>query len=93
MDFEWDDAKDQSNRAKHGLSFEEAKSIFADPDVLILHASREEDGEDRLKAIGSIHERLFVVVFTERDQVKRIISARRINRSEERAYGDSKKQA
>ena len=92
MDFEWDDAKDQSNRAKHGLSFEEAKDIFADPDLLILEVSREQDGEVRFKAIGSIHGRLFVVVFTQRGQMKRVISARRTNRREERAYGDSKKQ-
>jgi len=93
MDFEWDEAKERLNQVKHGLSFEEAKNVFADPDVLILEASREEDGERRFKAIGSIHGRLFVLVFTERDASRRIISARRTNLKEKRVYGDSKKQA
>jgi len=93
MEFEWNEVKERLNQAKHGLSFEEAKNIFADPDVVILEASRDKDGERRFKAIGSLHGRLFVVVFTERSPTRRIISARRTNLKEDRVYGDSQKQA
>lgn len=90
MDFEWDDAKDQANEAKHGITFAEAIAVFADPGHVVLDASREEDSETRSKAIGQIEGVLFVVVFTRRGSVTRIISARRANRREERSYGDDK---
>lgn len=92
MDFEWDAAKDQSNHAKHSISFEEAIAIFADSDVIVLDATHGEDEETRLKAIGRIEGKLFVVVFTQRGKLKRIISARRANRTEERIYGDRESQ-
>ncbi len=88
MEFEWDAAKDASNRSKHSISFTEAIAAFADPRLIVLDATRGEDGEDRSKAIGRIGDRLFVVVYAERGPVTRMISARRANRKEERAYGD-----
>jgi uncharacterized DUF497 family protein len=93
VDFEWDDAKDRSNRAKHAISFDEAIAVFADPDVVVLDVSRSQDGETRLKAIGLIEGELLVVVFSERGRVTRIISARRANRNEERSYGDRESKA
>jgi uncharacterized DUF497 family protein len=93
LDFEWDDAKDRANQAKHGLSFADALAVFADHDLVVLNASREEDGEARSKAIGRIDGKLFVVVFTKRESVTRIISARRADRREERRYGDSEGKA
>lgn len=88
LDFEWDAEKDAANQEKHGISFEESVAVFADSDLVLVDASREEDEESRTKAIGRIEDRLFVVVFTERGSVIRIISARRTNKSEDDAYGD-----
>lgn len=51
MEFEWDKTKDRSNLARHGISFNEAAAIFADPNVVILDASRDEDNEIRGKAL------------------------------------------
>ncbi len=93
MEFEWDADKDQSNRAKHGVSFSEAIAVFADPDIVLIDASREQDNERRTKAIGQIEGRLFVVVFTERGRAIRLISARRTNRVEEESYGRRQSEA
>lgn len=93
MEFEWDSAKDEANREKHSISFGEAIAVFGDPAAIVLDATRTSDTEIRLKAIGSIDGRLFVVVFTVRGSVTRIISARRANRKEERTYGDSQSHA
>ena len=93
MDFEWDDAKARSNQEKHGISFGEAIAVFADPEVITLDGSRQEDGEVRRKAIGRIEGKLFVLVFTEREGAIRVISARRASRNEERAYGDRQDEA
>ena len=93
MDFEWDPAKDEANQAKHIISFEDAIAIFADTGLVLLDATHESDGEARTKGIGRIEGKSFVVVFTERGEVKRIISARRANRKEERIYGDRESEA
>lgn len=87
MDFEWDTAKDRSNQTKHAISFHQAIAVFADPDLIVLDATRGREEEVRLKAIGRIEGQLFVVVFTECGSASRIISARRANRKEERIYG------
>ena len=88
IDFEWDGAKAERNLAKHRMSFEKAREIFSDPTVATVNATRERDGEARLKAIGRIGGRLYAVVYTERGAVRRLISARRANAKEERSYGD-----
>jgi hypothetical protein len=93
VDFEWDDAKAAANEAKHGISFDDAISAFRDPQVVLVDATRDADGETRMKVIGRIEGKLFVVVFTERGQVRRIISARRANGKEERIYGDRESEA
>ncbi|WP_332770116.1 BrnT family toxin [Phenylobacterium sp.] len=85
--FEWDDAKARSNLAKHGVPFAYAARVFLDPDVVDFDASKPEDGEVRRKAVGVIEGRLFALVYTARDDVIRIISARRCNAAEARRYG------
>ncbi len=85
--FEWDDAKAQSNLAKHGVPFAYAVRVFLDPHLIDFDASKPEDGEIRRKAVGGIEGRLFTVVYTERHDVLRIISARRCNATETRRYG------
>jgi len=86
-EFEWDDAKAKSNLAKHGVPFAYATRVFLDPRLVEFDASRDGDGEARRKAVGLIDGKLFIVVYTDRGGVYRIISARRTNATEERAYG------
>jgi hypothetical protein len=83
-DFEWDDVKASANLRKHGVSFEEASTVFCDPCYLLMS-----DPADaaRFLALGlSGLLRLLVVVHVERGPHLRIISARRATRSEERTY-------
>lgn len=86
-EFEWDDAKAESNLAKHGVPFSYATRVFLDPSLVEFDASREIDGETRRKAVGLIDGKLFVIVYAARGGTYRIISARRTNATEERAYG------
>jgi hypothetical protein len=86
-EFDWDDAKAKTNLAKHGVPFAYATRIFLDPRLVQFDASRDGDGEARRKAVGLIDGNLFIVVYTDRGGVYRIISARRTNATEERAYG------
>ncbi|QCK86512.1 BrnT family toxin [Phreatobacter aquaticus] len=84
--FDWHDDKAASNLIKHGISFGEARSVFLDPLRIDIDASREEDGELRRKTTGLLAGRLFSVVYTLRDDVHWIISARRANPKEIRTY-------
>ena len=86
-EFEWEDAKAEGNLAKHGVPFGYATRIFLDPRRVEFDASREGDGEGRRKAVGLIDGKLFVVVYTDRGGVYRLISARRTNAAEDKAYG------
>ena len=92
MDFEWDEAKAQRNIQKHAISFDEAITVFADPNVVMLDTSRADQEEPRSKAIGLIDGRVFIVVFTRRGGIVRMISARRANGQEERCYGADPKE-
>lgn len=86
--FEWDTRKDAANQRKHGISFEEAKSVFTD-DYGRLIADPDHSGEeDRFILLGtSINARLLLVCHCIRDgESIRIISARRANRREARVY-------
>lgn len=85
--FEWDEVKAESNLAKHGVPFAYAVRVFLDPHLIDFDASKPEDGEVRHKAVGVIEGRLFTVVYTERNSLTRIISARRCNAAETRRYG------
>jgi len=84
MRFEWDPAKDETNRAKHGLSFEEAAELFkSDVDYLEIYDEEHSDREDRFIAIGPIGRGVIVVAYTERDDdVLRILSARMATKKE-----------
>lgn len=84
--FDWDAAKAETNLAKHGFPFEEAIAVFTDSRNVVIDTARVEDGEDRQKVVGTIGSRLFAVVFVMRGDICRIISARRANSNEERAY-------
>jgi uncharacterized DUF497 family protein len=85
--FDWDDRKAKSNLAKHGVPFEYATRVFLDPRFVAFDASRAGDQEIRRNAVRVIESKLFVAVHTERAGVCRIISARRANAMEQKAYG------
>jgi hypothetical protein len=77
MEFEWDETKATVNLKKHGVSFEEAKTVFDNPLALIFEDEAHSIGEQREIIIGhSRPNRLILVCFTERSNAIRIISAR-----------------
>ena len=87
MDFEWDDRKAEYNRQKHGISFEEAATIFYDPLSITFDDPDHSDHEDRFIIIGmSAYGRLLMVAHTDRGDRIRIISARIITPKERRLY-------
>lgn len=86
-DFEWDGDKAQINVGKHGVTFDEAATIFNDFGLLNDLDGVHSDDEDRFRALGmSSANRLLVVIYTERVRQIRIISARRAKPAEKRNY-------
>jgi uncharacterized DUF497 family protein len=87
MDFEWDRAKADANKSKHGVSFEEASTVFGDDDAITVRDPDHSEGEDRYLTFGmSRSGRLLVVAHTDRGDRIRIISSRPMTRRERRAY-------
>ena len=87
LGFEWDENKARSNIAKHGVSFEEAATVFGDPLSLSIPDPAHSQAEQGFVIIGQSHRRkLLVVVHTERGDNIRVISARRASRQERKAY-------
>lgn len=82
--FEWDETKNQSNQQKHGISFEQAQTVFEDQHRIVQRSPR--NREVRWKTVGLIFGVLFTVVYTLRRSAVRLISARRASRREVRAY-------
>ena len=87
MHFEWNPAKADRNLSKHGVSFDEASTVFGDPLAGTILDPRHSDDEPRFVTIGlSMSRRLIIVAHTEREDRIRIISARRATRREKRTY-------
>jgi len=92
MKFEWDDKKNLSNIEKHGISFEEAKSIFFDSIAIVDEDKRFKYGETRFVIIGKIYLDIInrniigTVIYTNRGDKTRIISARKASRKERKLY-------
>lgn len=87
FNFEWDDQKAASNLQKHGVSFDEAVSVFGDALALTFSDTDHSDVEERSRTYGiSNKERLLVVIHTERRSGIRIISARKATRYEKGIY-------
>ena len=87
MQFEWDLEKAQANVTTHGITFEEAQTVFRDPLALTFPDSEHSYGEARYIEIGlSLYGRVLVVSYTEREERIRIISSRRATRRERREY-------
>ncbi len=86
--FDWDLRKAQSNRAKHGVSFEEASTVFGDPlSLTITDPAHSRLAQERFVTMGSSYlGRLLVVVHRDKDESIRIISARKAARRERKDY-------
>jgi uncharacterized DUF497 family protein len=83
---EWDSEKAEANERKHGVSFDEAATVFADPQVVFVDDG---SGAGPLKAIGlSTKARVLIVVHVERGERDRIISARMATADEETLYNE-----
>lgn len=95
MYFEWDERKNEKNRQKHGISFQTAALVFADP-IQVSIQDRTVDGEERWQTIGEVNGQLLILVahtiFEEQDEAEtiRIISARRVEPKEKKRYEQSK---
>ena len=89
MDFEWDKDKARSNVTKHGVSFEEATTIFGDSNAVTFDDPRHSIDELRFLTIGTSETgRALIVSHTARGSVLRIISARSASRAERKGYED-----
>lgn len=90
LSFEWDEAKNAQTKRKHRVSFEEAQTVFYDDRAILIEDDGEDDsGEDRFLLLGlSATLRSLVVCHCHRarDEVIRLISARRATRTEQRDY-------
>jgi uncharacterized DUF497 family protein len=87
LTIEWDDKKATQNLQKHGVSFEEAATVFSDPLSLTIDDPLHSDQEDRFVILGqSSQQRLLVVVHAEHEDTIRIISARQATPRERANY-------
>lgn len=93
MEFEWDNEKNLANIKNHNIDFETAARVFGDPFRLEKYDKYHSDNEDRFITIGEINGTTFVimVVFTDRGNVTRIISARKATSLERKKYYENKK--
>jgi uncharacterized DUF497 family protein len=87
MEFEWDETKAVANLEKHGISFDEAQTVFHDPLYVDFHDPDHFIAEPRYIIVGESQQgHLLLVSYTERDEVVRLISAREVTRTEREVY-------
>lgn len=87
MQFEWDENKAERNLSKHGVSFEEAETVFDDPLYVDFYDPDHSEDEERYLIVGqSSRGRLLIVSYTERGDSIRLISAREVIRTEREVY-------
>ncbi len=87
MKFEWDENKATVNLSKHGISFEEARTVFDDPLYVDFYDPDHSDEEDRYIIVGESQQgNLLIVSYTERADFIRLISARKVTRVEREVY-------
>lgn len=85
---EWDDRKNEINKRKHGISFETAAHVFEDINRIEYFDEAHSADEDRFIVLGLVRKVLFVV-YTDRGDVTRIISARKATEAETEVYYDN----
>jgi len=92
LTFKWDRGKARTNLGKHGVSFEEAASLFADPLSVTIHDPDHSSArEERFVSVGhSVRRRLLVVVHCDRGDSIRIVSARPATRREREQYEEGR---
>ncbi len=86
LKFEWNKSKAKDNYAKHGVSFELAEKVFKDPFAVEFLDDRQDYGEERFIVIGMVDGDILYVVYTERKDVIRIVSARRATKREQKTW-------
>ncbi len=89
LKFEWDENKNEINKKKHGLSFEEASEVFYDDDAVLFDDPDHSVGEQRFLIIGAVGSSKICIVshcYRDNDNVIRLISARMATKSEIRYY-------
>lgn len=89
MIFEWDENKNKINKRKHGISFEEAKTVFNDLHAILFSDPDHSDHEERFLMLGMSNLRGICIVshcYRQNDDVIRIISARKADREETEIY-------
>ena len=87
MQFRWDSNKDRINRRKHGVSFDEATTVFGDPLAMTVSDPDHSMGEERFATLGrTMAGRLVVVIYTDDGDIVRIISAREASTHERNRY-------
>ncbi len=90
MEFEWDPKKADINLRKHGVSFQEATTVFGDTLSITVFDSEHSIEEKRYIIVGRSHrDRLLMVLYTERDDRIRIISTRSLTRKERKTYEET----
>ena len=87
LEFEWDEEKARKNFEKHGVYFQTARRVFWDENRIEIYDEAHSAGEDRYNVIGMVNKVLFVV-YTERGERIRIISAREATAEEKEVYYD-----
>ena len=93
MTFEWDENKNQTNKRKHGVSFEEAQTVFYDEQALLEYDELHSEDEDRFRILGCSDKGniLLVVHCIRNESIIRIISSRRATANEKAGYERSLK--
>ena len=86
LKFDWNKSKAKDNYAKHGVRFELARDAFRDPFAIEFLDDRKDYGEERYVILGMVHGHVLYVGYTERNDVFRIISARRATKHEQEFY-------
>ena len=87
--FEWDASKASINKKKHGISFDEAKTVFFDENAKVIHDPEHSNDEERFIILGlSVNVRMLVVIhcYRKNDHIIRIISARKATQKETMQY-------
>lgn len=87
---DWDPAKNASNQRKHGISFEDASAVFETPDWVEWICSEPGADEERYMIVGRVGWKIVSVVYTERGDTIRLISAREANQNERRQFREGK---
>ena len=94
LEFEWDKKKDKVNAKKHGVSFDEARTVFFDEQAIQFYDPEHSDEEDRFILLGASFKLKTLVVchcFREDETKIRIISARKADTEEEQVYWSNRK--